>query len=1009
MRYHLYMEHTSLRTPRAFTALDAFPALRASVASSLERQAARVARALARLQERPALVAALDAALRDPAGGLVALVGAPGSGVTSTLAALAAQRTAPLWLSADDAGMGAQALYAQIVALYRPGVPLIDPAAATDPLVLERLLNDAGATRHPTHPIVLLVDAPEPQQRPLPLPLPCDLPAGVTMVYGCTPADPLPYPARAVVALADYADDPAAQRALRALGCPVDAHAALLAAAQGNFLYLELAANALAAGVLAVDGLPPGLEALFAAWWAGLTLAERRLAALLAAAGEPLPVPALAELAAADPTPLLADWESLGLIDLTLQSAPGFDQPLPTMRAAFSHSALRRWIAATAPADVGRAHGALAELSLARRTDPAPEHAAAAHYGRRQAARHLALGPEPLREERLAQVTTRAWLRDHERRNSLEAAYQDVAWVLQTAAQSGTDPGRTVLAAALAGTLATRARSLGPDTAVAALLTGLERSGREAALKRVLDVVDRLPDGSDKALLLRRLGEACYETRMRQSAMRLLSRALDLEANPTSRAWRDQREQVLATLAGAAISQGAIDVALAIAERIEHLERRAVVETQAARKLLADGDRDRAQRVARSILHESMGAWARAEVAVALCRAGDPRGALLLDDIANETAASWAQIVLACDAVADDPAAARARIDALSSPGQRDRGLARLALAQVQAGAAAAAIQTALAIQAADVRLSALIELREALPDAVALDVLNQAAANLDAMRADDRAPLLAALAAAFAALGQTGQALSLVRELPEGEERDRARARTAVALTRRGDYAAALRALDALEDADERDWARYEIVRLFAANGLWDEAVTLSNAIAAPDQRARTSADLAIERGRAGEPKAALALALAVEDAGERARALALLAPILVTAGAAALALAVVDDPAALPGSEARSRYRAALATALAATGDHAAAAAVSAQIRRPLERARAELAVALALAPADPVAAQRALSTALCATAIGREDVLRTIEWAAPVLVELGGAALISRVAEGLLAIDA
>jgi hypothetical protein len=1002
------MEHPSSRIPRAFAALDAFPALRASVAVSLERQAARVVATLTRFQEQPELFAALDQAINPP-GGMIALVGAPGTGVTSTLAALAVRFPAPLWLSADDAEMGARTLYAQILALHRPGVPLVDPAAATDPLALERLLNDAAAARSHTQPIVLLVDAPEPGQRPLPLPLPADLPPGVTLIYGCSPVDQLPYPARHIINLADFAATPELYRqALQTLGCPAAHTEALIAAAQGNWLFLELAATFLLADTLDPAQLPDGLEGLLNSWWAQIGAAEHRLAELLAAAGEPLPLPLIGELLAADPAPILAHWETLGFVDLILQTTPGADRSQLTLRAAFSHSAPRRWINATQPAGVQQAHTSLAELGFARRTERTPMQLATTHYLLRQTARHAAHSAEPLPTHTLPQLINRAWIGDHERRMSLEAAYNDVAWELQTAAQANTDLGRTVLAAALAGTLATRARTLSPAATVEALTVGLERSGREAALKRVLDVVERLPDGNEKAQILRQLGEACYEARMRQSAMRLLSRALDLEANPTSRAWRDQREQLLAALAGTAINHDAIDDALAIAERIEHLERRAVVETQAARKLLAEGDRDRAQRVARNILHESMGAWARAEVAVALLRTGDQRGALMLDEIDNETAFVWAQIELACDAAPHDPAAARRRIDGLRNPNQRDRGLTRLALALAEAGSEAAALRTAQDIQAADVRLTALIDLRQVIGGAALLSALNQAAANLDALSPDDRAPLLAALAAAFAALGQTGLALSLVRELPEGEERDRARARTAVALTRRGDYSAALHALDLLTDEDERDWARDEIVRLLAADGLWDEALTLINTIAAPEQRARTNADLAIERGRAGEAQAALALALAVDEPDERARALTVLAPILVATEAPALAQAVITHPEALADSEARNRYLAALATAFAAHGDLAAAQAISGRIRRPIERARAELACAHALAVHNPPAAQRALNTALCTTAIGREEILRTIEWSAPLLAELGGTALIRRVAEGLLTID-
>ncbi|MEI7772535.1 MAG: hypothetical protein WCI67_21275, partial [Chloroflexales bacterium] len=92
----------SSHLPRAHAALEAFPALHAEVAASLQRQAARAVACLGRAIERPRLIAAVEHAAADPRGGLVSVEGPPGSGVTSLIAALAARHAMPLWLAEDD-------------------------------------------------------------------------------------------------------------------------------------------------------------------------------------------------------------------------------------------------------------------------------------------------------------------------------------------------------------------------------------------------------------------------------------------------------------------------------------------------------------------------------------------------------------------------------------------------------------------------------------------------------------------------------------------------------------------------------------------------------------------------------------------------------------------------------------------------------------------------------------------------------------------------------------------
>ncbi len=982
--------------PQAFAALEGLPALQAEVAPALQRQAARAVATLTHVLPRPLLLDRLLQACTDPAGGLVVVEGAPGTGVTSLLVALAAQYPFPLWL-ADDEPLGLAALYAQIIALWRPSLPLIDPSALTDPTALDRLLAEAVAPSD--HPLALLIDLPNPYapaKTPFPPVLPSEIPPGLTVVVGCLPGTPLPIQPRLRLALPVDAPDAATLAAQLVAGTDLDPRMA-----QGNLLYLRLMLRWYEAGLMDLSTPPLGLDGLFSYWWQDLDATGQQVATLLAAAAEPLPLQVIAELVQRDPEPLLSGWESLGLVDLTMQASG--DGPL--FLASLAHPAFAPLIAHLAADGMCHAHDLLAALALHHLSRPEQQPTPEARYLARHLARHAALGPQAHRATRLAQVTSREWVRNHSRLASLADAQRDAAWELRAAAAGPIL--RLIRAATLTGMLSTRARTMDADSAVAALTVGLEQGSRDAALKRVTELVERLPDGMDKAQILRRLGETCYAARMRTSAMRLLSRALDLEANPTSPTWREQREQLFVALAQAAISLEAIPTALQIAERIEHLERRAMVETHVVRHLIATGNLGQARRVAYAVLHESMGAWARAEVGVALARAGDQRGGMILEEISLETVRAWAEIELACDLAVRDDRAALARIEALPSSGQRDRGLARLAhalaLAQKDGDALAAAEQ----ISTVESRVAALIELRVMLDGLVAMLALERATNDIHRLTGDDRAPLLAALAAAHALIGRREAALAITTQLPAGEERDRALAKVAVAITQSGDYHAAQQILAQLDDDDERDWAKDEMARILAATGCWEESWRLVSSMCADDQRARSGADLAIERARSGEPVAALAQAVGIEVASERARALTLIAPLLVAAGQTELALAPAQI-AYLASGEARGRYLAGIAIALAESGHPEAAADLIRDIHRPTARARAGVALAHTYAPSNPTQAVAALAEALQATSSGREETLRTLEWAAPTLAILGGKELLASTAAVVAELD-
>ncbi len=1024
----------------ALRALDAYPLLRAVVAPSLEQQYARIAERVATFAGRHATLDELHQILHTAKGGLVALEGPPGSGVTTILAYLATQYPATFWFGNDDAGQGAAALYAQLVAMYRPSVPLITPVVERDPLAIEQLLNEISTNRTASMPLIVLIDPPATTNQPhnpLPLPLPLQLPPGVLVVYATTPDERLPWTAQFRVRLPLAGLELAREQVLflQRHHCPPDWIAPLCAAAQGSYLYLRLALPMAHAGWLNVRELPLGLEALYAAWWQTLDEPARQLALVLAAAGEPLPLDLAAELLGSDPTPHLAQWTALGLAFIESRAVappPNDDEPSTTEAtqhfAAFYHWTTRDYLARSLSADLAATHARLAALAQDITDGPSDIRT---DYLARHFSRHAALGPTFAQMHVLPRVVQRDWIVAQERRSGQHAAAaNDLAWELDRAVTNAPEEPqelgpllRLVRSAALAGTLATRARTLSPDAALAALGVALERRGREVGLKRVLDLVEQLPDGQDKALVLRQLGDACYALNLRSSAMRLLSRALDLEEQRFPRTWRDQREQLHSALVSAALSLGAVEVALTISARISHNERRGMAETQVARWLLeqyaASGATPlmtQARRVACAITHEGMGAWARAEVAVALARAGDQLAAEeLLNSVTIETANAWAQIELACDSAPHDEDAARRRINALRSPNQRDRGLARLAHALALADKDGDALAAAEQIGDVEVRVAALLDLRLTLEGLVAMLALERATAEIDVLTGDARVPLLAALAAAHAALGRRERALGIAEQLAEGEERDRALSRVAVAFAQQGDYVQAQATARALEDDDERDWAFDELTRLLAAAGHWSEAERQAEEIKANDQRARTQAELAIARSRADDPLAALQMALSIDAPGERARALTMIAPLLVGAGGVDAAIAIGGGTKDMPAQhspfttlDARSRYLAAVAVGLAECGQLDQAQVLTTAALRPLDRARVNLAIARAAALHDRKLAYATLGAALRTAALGRDEAFRVLEQAAPVLARLGGADLLAAVAAAVDEVD-
>ena len=290
------------KTPPALVAVAAFPQLHAQVTRALAAQAHRIAERTALFVPRPALLKTLDERIRAVHGGVLALEGVPGSGTTAVLCQLATARPCAFWLPDDDAGQGFEALCAQILALGDLPVKLVPPAASRDATALERLLAEAGAGRPIGDPLVVLVDRPPGADvAALAPPFPAAIPDGIVVVRPCLPGQHLASQTLGYVSMPEHGarlEQRLAQTAAR-FGCSPETAARLAERSQGSFLYVRLAVVLAQSGALAVEDLPEGLEALHQRWWAELDQRGRRVAALIAAAGEPIELPLLLELSGA--------------------------------------------------------------------------------------------------------------------------------------------------------------------------------------------------------------------------------------------------------------------------------------------------------------------------------------------------------------------------------------------------------------------------------------------------------------------------------------------------------------------------------------------------------------------------------------------------------------------------------------------------------------------------------------------------------------------------------------
>lgn len=973
----------TLTAPAALTALSRYPYLHAQARAAMTRQSRRVMRHAAHVVQRTLLLDALDSYL--PQGGLIALEGQPGAGVTALLCMLAATRRAAFWLPDGDPIGGLAALCAQVIALNDLTLPLLPPTAGRDAQVLERLLEEAAPRYTPDDPFLVLIDrAADERITPIPISLPIALPPNVALILAIAPGASLPLPATARIPM-PFPSEPLegilAQLA-RHTGCQPNDADIIAHRSDGSFPYVRIAARLVASGARSAADLPYGLEAFCQSWWDRLSHTDRQIATLVAAAGDYVD-PAFLARVGGFPEAYVKRWVRTWGAFLDIDGD----------RVQLAHPEVARFVARRTGDDLAGAHAAYVRLTWQTSNDR-PESSLLDNdtYLAQQFARHIARCPPDMRAQGVRTLENRAWVVAQERRTgTMRTAANDIAWLIGMLSHDG-QILRLVRAAALGGTLSLLARTLPPDAPAEIFARAIERGApREATLRRLRAMLDDMPDSSDKALALRQLGEVCYALRMRIPAMRMLSEALDIEAPGLPRSWREERDELMVALSRAATAIGQPDVALAITARIQHPRRRALIETEVVRWLIAHGQRTRAEEVAYAMAHDGTHEWAMAEVAIGHARAGDEaRMAVVLSTLKSETALAWAIGELACDAARTRAPLPQDRILRLPAHSQIDRVLASVALVLGEVGYAEAGHTLTSQIQDAQLRARTRIELALRHPEQ-AEPMLQAAAQDAHNVEGEERATLVATLAAAQAELGDLGGAVQTAGLLPPGEERDRAQSRIACGLARRGDFDIARAIASEITDQDEQSWALDELARRMADAGRWREAFALAAQIGEPEQRSRTEADLTITWARSGEPVAAHARADQIGMAAERNRAQIAIIGALVAAGARARVFATVSqfqDPSL------RSRYAAAAAAALAAHGAMDEASTMVAYIPRPLDRARALVALARAAAlSGDVPTAQQHLGAALRIVAIlGRSETFACFGWAAEVLAALG-----------------
>ncbi|MBD1866141.1 AAA family ATPase [Cyanobacteria bacterium FACHB-471] len=507
------------------------------------------------------------------------------------------------------------------------------------------------------------------------------------------------------------------------------------------------------------------------------------------------------------------------------------------------------------------------------------------------------------------------------------------AWALKEIAIAQANAGD--ISAAL-----TIAEQIKDSSSKAKVLTAIAIAQANAGDAAALTTAAQIKDSSSKVGALTAIAIAQANAGDATAAQTTLNTALLTTAeqirDPSSKAWALKEIAIAQANAGDAAAQTTLNTALTTAEKIED---------------------------------PSSKAWALKEIAIAQAKAGDVAAAQTTLNTALTTAEQMENPLFKAQAL-KEIAIAQATT------------LKEIAIAQVNAGDAAAALTTAQQIKDLSFQAETLKEIAIAQVNAG-----DAAAALTTAQQIKDpssQAETLKEIAIAQANAGDVSAILTAAEQIEHLSFKAETLKEVAIAQAKAGDVTAALTTAEKIEDPDDKARALKEIAIAQAKAGdvaaaqttLNTALLTTAEQIRDPSFKAQALVDIAIAQANAGDAAAQTALNTAlttaeqIRDPSSKAWALKEIAIAQANAGDAAAQTTLntaLTTTEKIENPYTKTRALKEIAVAQANAGDAAAALTTAEKIEDPDDKAEALIAITIAQVNAGDAAAQTTLNTAL------------------------------------------